>query len=229
MTARYAVYFAPDPTSDLHRFGARWLGRDPASGVRVPQPEVPGVPPDELARITASARRYGFHATLKAPMRLADGADPGALDDAVRALAAGMRPFAVRLALRSLHGFLALMLAEPSPAMQRLADACVERLDPLRAPPSDAERARRLSAGLSPEQARHLDRWGYPFVFEQFRFHMTLSDRLDDRTAALVRAALGPEAAAACAAPVAVDALTVFEEPAPGADLLIRSRHPLGG
>jgi len=229
VTARYAVYVAPDPTSDLHRFGARWLGRDAATGAPVPQPDVPGVPPDELARITASPRRYGFHATLKAPFRLAEGSDADALDDAVAALAAGIRPFEVRLGLRTLHGFLALMLAEPSPAMQRLADACVERLDRFRAPPSEAERARRLSAGLSPEQARHLDRWGYPYVFEQFRFHMTLSERLDEALAARVRAVLDPEAAAACAAPVLVDALSVFVEPAPGADFLIRSRHPFGG
>jgi hypothetical protein len=42
----------------------------------------------------------------------------------------------------------------------------------------DAERNRRLAQPLTARQIGHLDRWGYPYVFEDFRFHMTLTARL---------------------------------------------------
>ena len=32
---------------------------------------------------------------------------------------------------------------------------------------------------LTPRQRGYLERWGYPYVMEDFRFHMTLTGRLD--------------------------------------------------
>ncbi|HZH28278.1 MAG TPA: DUF1045 domain-containing protein [Azospirillaceae bacterium] len=226
---RIAVYYAPAPGSALHVFGSRWLGRDAATGVTLPQPVVPGVEPDRLARLTAAPRGYGFHATLKPPFRLAAGRTEAELRTALASFAASRRPFRVRLGLRSLGGFLALMLAEPSSEMQQLADACVMDLDAFRGPPSEAERAKRMRVGLTARQVELLDRWGYPYVLDQFRFHMTLSERLSKADAALLMRALESLAAEVCAGPVTVDAVTLFEQPSASAPFTITGRFPFGG
>ena len=155
---------------------AAWLGRDPESGAPVPQPDIA-----DIAEVTAEPRLYGFHATLKPPMRLADGRQ---WDDVVRGRGRTGRPHrAVRIcralavsgcASASSH------CARPCrcPPLQALADACVEQLDPLRAPPSEAELARRRRAKLTARQDAMLVRWGYPYVFDTWFFHMTLTRRL---------------------------------------------------
>jgi putative phosphonate metabolism protein len=228
LSHRYALYFAPPAGSPLAGFGARWLGRDAHTGAAVAQPAVDGVPPDLLAALTASPRLYGFHATLKAPFRLGPGVTADGLREALAGFAAGRRSFDLRLGLRSLHGFLALMEAEPSDDLQALADACVVEFDAFRAPMPAEDRDRRAK-GLDQHHRAHLDRWGYPYVLDTFRFHMTLSERLSDGDAALLRWTLGPLAAAVCADPIRVDAVTLFVQPGEGAPFVVDGRHPFGG
>src|SRR5262249_55850996 len=55
----------------------------------------------------------------------------------------------------------------------------VRDFDGFRAPLTDADRARRHPSRLTPRQRDYLERWGYPYVMEEFRFHMTLTGRLD--------------------------------------------------
>lgn len=162
---RYAIYFAPQPGSALARFGAAWLGYDVAAGAFVAQPQAPGIAPRRLAEITAEPRRYGFHATLKPPFALAEGAGRGALDEAVAAFAGHFPPFAAPpLRLACLEGFWALMLSQGCREMDRLAASCVTELDRFRALPSADELGRRRRAGLTPVQDALLERWGYPYV-----------------------------------------------------------------
>jgi putative phosphonate metabolism protein len=171
---RVGVYYCPREDDLLFMAGATWLGRDPASGMRLAQPGLPGI--DE---VTAEARTYGFHATLKPPFRLANGCSWNDLVAAARDLAGRLAPFELPpLAVRDLHGFLALRETEPSPPLQALADACVVELDRFRAPPSDAEMARRRRARLTEAQESMLIRYGYPYVLETWFFHMTLTRRL---------------------------------------------------
>ncbi|HET6522220.1 MAG TPA: DUF1045 domain-containing protein, partial [Geminicoccaceae bacterium] len=177
---RYAIYFAPAPDDPLGAFGNRWLGRDPWTGECLPQPRIPGLAPERLHAITASPRRYGFHGTLKPPFALAPGATPADLDMAARTFAAARRPVEVPLALRSLSGFLALVPAEPVPALDALAADCVRAFDSFRAPSDAAELSRRRAAGLTARQDALLLAWGYPYVFEEFRFHLTLTERLGE-------------------------------------------------
>ncbi|MEN3351695.1 MAG: hypothetical protein V7632_5330, partial [Bradyrhizobium sp.] len=73
---RYAIYHAPAPDSVLHRFGSTMLGYDAASGDDLRFPD--GVTPD-WRELTQDPRKYGFHATLKAPISLADGKDEAGL------------------------------------------------------------------------------------------------------------------------------------------------------
>ncbi len=70
--ARFAVYYAPSRESAWWQAGSAWLGRDAESGEPCvsPQPEALARP---LADLTEAPRRYGWHGTLVAPFRLADG------------------------------------------------------------------------------------------------------------------------------------------------------------
>jgi putative phosphonate metabolism protein len=226
---RLAVYAAPAAGTPLHAFASAWLGRDADTGADVPQPTVPGLAPERLRAITGSPRHYGFHATLKAPFVPAPGVGAAAVADAAGALARRLRPVQVPLALGSLGGFLALVPAGPLPALDRLAAACVTELDSLRAPLDGAELARRRAAGLDPVEDAHLARWGYPYVLDRFRYHMTLTERLAEPEHAAVRAALAPRVAPLCAAPWPLDALVVFAQADRAAPFTVVSRHPLQG
>jgi putative phosphonate metabolism protein len=225
---RYAVYFAPPAGSALAGFGARILGRDAYDDSVKEQPHLPGIEPARLHEITASPRHYGFHGTLKAPFTAAERLDAEAVHGAVAELAAAMRPFEVQLELGSLGGFLALVPARRAPELEALAAACVEGLDHLRAPLGEAELARRRQSDLTPAQDAYLVRFGYPYVFEFFRFHMTLTERLAEPEHGRVRAALAPLAAEVCAAPLRIDALSVFEQEGRGAPFMVTGRYPLG-
>jgi putative phosphonate metabolism protein len=218
---RQAIYFAPPAGSALARFGAGWLGWDAEAGAAVAGPVVPG-----RAALVAGPRRYGFHATLKPPFRLAEGVDAAGLDAAVAAVAAGFGRFEVRLRLGWLGGFLALVPAGEAEDVAALAAACVTRLDRFRAPPGAAELARR-GAGLDAVEAANLARWGYPWVLERFRFHMTLTGPVPQAGRAAAEAALAPLVAPLLAAPVPVVDVCRFGEGADGMFRVIR-RYRLG-
>ena len=186
---RYALYYTP-PYGDFADFGAAWLGWDAFRGWEVPQPKLPGL---DLPAITAEPRRYGFHATLKAPFRLADDRTEIGLIRAVGALARQLRPVTLPgLALTRIGPFLALTPEGDPAALNALAAQAVEALDAFRAPLTEAEIARRNPDRLSPRQRALLDAWGYPYVFDEFQFHMTLTGALDDATLDRVSAALRP-------------------------------------
>jgi putative phosphonate metabolism protein len=220
---RVALYYAPALSDPLWRAGNAWLGRDPETDERVVQPSVPGI-----AEFTEEPRRYGFHATLKPPMRLRS-AWGDFLRDA-EDLAARTAPFQLPpLAVTDLSGFLALRETLPCPALQSFADACVESLDAHRVPPDEEELARRRRARLSPEEHAMLERWGYPYVFSTFRFHMTLTRRLSAEEQARVRPVVEAYLAPVLAVDRWVSELCLFTEAAPGASFLLARRLPLGG
>lgn len=222
---RGAIYYAPLSDDPLTRLGSAWLGRDPVTNVPVPQPALDGI-----GEITAEPRGYGFHATLKPPMRLAEGASWIGLVAAVREVAAGIAPFELPpLAVADLRGFLALRETTPCPALQALADVCVEQLDPFRAPLSQEERARRRNANLSVEQDTMLTRWGYPYVLGTWFFHMTLTRRLSDVEKALFLPAAQAWFAPALAVPHRVADICLFTQVMPGAAFTLAERIRLRG
>ena len=226
--ARYAVFWAPQAGSGLARFGAAWLGWDAEAGCDVAQPDVPL--PRPLDQITRTPRRYSFHGTLKPPFRLADGADAAALDRALVGLAARTPPIsALGLTPSTRLGFLALMPSGPAPAINALAAACTRRLDRFCARPDAAEPAPRRARGLTPRQEHNLTRWGYAYVLDDFRFHLTLSGRLrPGEAAALI------EAVTALAAPhldpvLHLDDICLFGDPGGGEGFRLLRRYPLTG
>lgn len=222
-TPRYAIYWAPERAHPLWRAGCEWLGRDPEdSGFTHP-------PHDS----TDEPRRYGFHATLKAPIRLREGATREEFETTLAALAAGMPRFQIPpLEVNTLGGFVALQPAfvvDAHHPLRRLADACVRELDGFRAP-MDASELERRAAGLSEAQRELLARWGYPHVFDHWHFHMTLSDSLPPEAQGK-RERIVQEArrhfVAALAAPLACESVSLFVEPAPGESFVLARRFPL--
>lgn len=180
MAARYALYYAPDADSPLWQRASRWLGRDAATGEDVAQHVPEGFDAAAFAASTADPRHYGFHATLKAPFRLADDSSEGELLAAAEEFARARGAFSAAIAPQILGHFIAFRLVGASPEMQALHEGCVCEFDNFRAPPSTAELERRRKAKLSVEQDERLVKWGYPYIFADFRFHMTLSGRLDE-------------------------------------------------
>lgn len=226
--ARYAIYYAPEAGSPLWRFGSAWLGWDAETGEVPPRPDVADLPGDALD-LTTSPRRYGFHGTLKPPFALAEGTDAAGLLAAATKMAAGIAPFeAPPLGLHASGRFASLRLSAPSPDMAALAMTCVEALDAFRAPPSEAELARRRLNPLSPEHEAMLARWGYPYVGEGFRFHLTLSSALAPEDLAATAAALAPHVAPFCAAPLPVGGVALFGDPGDGAPFRLLRRLPFG-
>ena len=223
--ARVAVYYAPRPNDPLFAAAASWLGRDPESDALAPQPEVDGI-----AEVTAEPRLYGFHATLKPPMRLAEGRQWFDVLTAARELADRTAAFMLpHLSVQDLHGFLALRETTPCAPLQALADACVEHLDPLRAPPSEAELARRRRGKLTAEQDAMLVRWGYPYVFSTWFFHMTLTRRLTADEKARYQPAAEAYLARALSVPRLVEDICLFTQAAPDAPFVIAERLTLRG
>ncbi len=204
---RFAVYYAPKADGALAQAGARWLGWDPEAGEAVEHPDL-GL---DLAQLTQSPRRYGLHGTLTPPMRL--GCGPATFFDAVDTLAQGLAPVDMgALCLRPVEGWLAIVPQTQTPDLTSCAAEIVEALDPFRAPLSERDLARRRAAGLSARQEALLQQWGYPYVMEDFRFHITLTNKLENvQMPDALRAAqawFGPALEHDCR----LDALCVFGE-----------------
>ena len=224
--ARFALYYAPSRDSAWWQAGSEWLGGDAESGV-------PYTPPQPLtlvrtvSELTQEPRRYGWHGTLVPPFRLADDVAQHGVLAGARRWAQQQQPFGLPVEAATLGDFVALRPAEPAGdrGMRELASSALRTLDGLRAKPSAADLARRLAAPLTERQRALLVEWGYPYVFDEFRFHMTLSSSLEaaDERAALVAwwhdriAALGP---------LVVDSGALFVEPAPGEPFVLWQRLP---
>lgn len=230
MTHRYAIYWAPPAGSPLARFGAAMLGRDAETGLAVAQPVLPGITPARLVTLTDEPRRYGFHGTLKAPFALAEGMTGADLHAAVAEFAAAWQAFeAPPLAFAAIGGFLALVPSAPSVDLDMLAGECVVTFDRFRAPLDPAEVARRRAAGLTERQDVNLMDWGYPYVLEDFQFHLTLTGRIDEPEHTAVRTALAPLAEPHCGAPLPVTGLAVFEQTARDRPFTITARYAFEG
>jgi 2'-5' RNA ligase len=230
---RWAVYLAPPLESALWRFGCDVIGRDAASGERGAGFFLDGLDAAAWRALTSEPRRYGFHATLKAPFRLAEGASRTALGDAVGALARQFQSFSAgslavsTLSLDDSHAFVALTLGAPSSELARLEERAVRELDGFRAPLSEAERERRDPAQLTPRQRETFERWGYPHALADFRPHFTLTNAIPE--AERVAAALAHEFSRRVADPtLVVDALALFAQ-RPDGEFVVDERFALGG
>jgi putative phosphonate metabolism protein len=177
---RYAIYYVSAPGTDLDRFGAQLLGYDAFTGEDLSFPDDIVQKAPDWRDLTKDPRKYGFHATLKAPLSLVAGKTEAELLAACESFADKPRAIPVITpVVGSISGFIAVVPAEPSPELERLAADCTREFDSFRAPLTPEDRARRNPSDLAPRQREYLDRWGYPYVMEEFHFHMTLTGRLN--------------------------------------------------
>lgn len=204
---RYAIYHTPRQDSDLAAAAASWLGRDPFNGQD-------SVPDHDFPDDVAAPRRYGFHATLKAPFRLA----PGVSDAGLRAAFAQYcedrhAPVIERLKIARLGPFFALVPSKSDAELSRLEADIVRSFEPFRAPLTDAETARRKPESLTENQRAHLDTFGYPYVLDEFRFHMTLTGPVPDERAATLEALLQERFDRFTKTPYVIEGLALFVQP----------------
>jgi putative phosphonate metabolism protein len=210
---RYAIYYAPAQGASLDQFGAEMLGYDAWIGAALPFPgdvveRIPG-----WRELSDDPRKYGFHATLKAPMTLADGRSEKMLLAACAEFANTPRPIPrIEPTVNSISGFIAVIPAGKSNELQQLAADAVRAFDGFRAPLTTEERARRNPSRLTPRQLEYLDRWGYPYVMEEYRFHMTLTGRLDETRRDEVLAMLRERFARLGLAELAIDRIALFRQ-----------------
>lgn len=210
---RYAIYYVSAPGSDLDRFGTRLLGYDAFSGEELPFPDGVTLATPDWHDLTKDPRKYGFHATLKAPLSLAPGKTETGLLAACEAFAGTARTIPViKPVVSSISGFIAVVPAKSSAELERLAADCVSEFNSFRAPLTSGDRARRNPSELTPRQREHLDRWGYPYVMDDFRFHMTLTGRLDGTRREPVLAMLRNRFSEIGLATLPIDRIAVFRQ-----------------
>jgi putative phosphonate metabolism protein len=211
--SRYAIYFAAGSNSALSRFGAELLGYDAHTGNELPFPNDTLHAAPDWRDITADPRKYGFHGTLKAPMALAPGKTEAELLAACATFADEARTIPViRPIVDSISGFIAVTPAEPVDALQELAADCVRAFDSFRPAMTAEDRGRRKPEKLSERQRDYLDRWGYPYVMEEFRFHMTLTGRLDAERRGPILEMLRARFAALGLNTLAIDRVALFRQ-----------------
>lgn len=222
---RFAVYYAPEP-GPLADFGAHWLGWDMVAGTHVPHPKIEGL---DVAALTDTPRKYGLHGTVKPPFRLAPGRSLDDLAAGLDAICSRMAPITLDgLELTRLGGFLALTVMGDTTPLNHLAGCIVRDLDGFRAPLNQAELERRRKARLSPRQEELLALWGYPYVMDEFRFHITLTGKMPRAQAEQTHARLSPLIAPLLPRPFAVGALCLVGEDEAGLFHLIH-RYALSG
>ena len=227
---RYAVYFVPAADSELYRFGSAVLQYDCHTGAMVLPPAGLRDQADEWRKATEEPRRYGFHATLKAPFYLAPTCREAQLISAVQSFAAIGRTIAtIQPVVTMLSGFAAIVPEHPNPALNALAADCTTIFDAFRAPMTAQERARRLASGLNPSQVANLDRWGYPYLFADFRFHMTLTGKIEIERREPAVALLRKLFERSCVGPITIDRLALTKQDSPSSAFRVLSTATLKG
>ena len=209
---RYAIYYAPAQGSFLDQFGAEMLGYDAWIGAALPFASGVVEQMPDWRELTQDPRQYGFHATLKAPMSL-NGRRESELHAACADFARQPRLIPkITPVVNPISGFIAVMPEGRSTELEQFAADCVRAFDPFRAPLAAEDRARRNPSRLTPRQVEYLDRWGYPYVMEEFRFHMTLTGRLDEMRREAVLAMLRERFARLKLTELAIDRVALFKQ-----------------
>lgn len=226
---RYAIYWVPAPDSALAAFARGWFGADVETGEAAGPRTDYGLDAALVERATASPRRYGIHATIKAPFRLRDeeGGNADGLGTALAAFCARRRRIGTGpLRLHRFSRYLTLVPGGERAEIDWLADDCVTHFDRYRAPLNVEDRTRR-AASLPPDAAVLFEQFGYPDIFHRFIFHITLAGPLDAAELDTVEAALTPAVAPFLAAPFALENLCLCGDPGGGGLFRVLGRFPL--
>ncbi len=176
---RFAVYFVPPPQSPLAAAANRWFGDHPGAAAADTQKR--RLAPQRYRCILAGPRHYGFHATIQPPFHPAKGVSQELISSALEHLCCRHQPFLLPpLVITFMHTFFCLRPAATTPELSALAAETVQTLLVLRQPPDEAEKEKRRAANLSSRQEKILQKWGYPYLMEEYRFHLSLTGKIDD-------------------------------------------------
>lgn len=212
MTSRYAIYFCPERESSLWQLASAWLGRDASTDQDTPPIKHLHLPQDDIDAAVAAPSRYGFHATLVAPFELAEHRSEQHLCNALADFCSSHSPFMTPLEVQRLDHFLALAPVVPDPDLDMLAESCLRTFDIFRAPLSSYDRVRRDIPDLSRRQRELLARWGYPYVLDAFRFHMSLTGALSPEILVPMQSELRALFSEVLRTPVAITGLTLVKQ-----------------
>ncbi len=223
---RYAIYYVPPVSAEWSKWATQWLGWDLNRCQSCAQPQFDGL---NLAEVTHTPRTYGLHATLKPPFRLAEGCSSDDLITACGDLAQTLAPVQMEgLELARLGRFFALRPCGGEETLNALAADCVTKLDPFRATATLAELEKRRARGLNAKQDALLSRWGYPYVLDQFRFHITLTGKRPKAEHTLIETALTAELCPLLPTPFTINEIALVGE-APDGQFHLIQRYALTG
>ncbi|SHN61465.1 DUF1045 domain-containing protein, partial [Desulfovibrio litoralis] len=188
MPKRYALYFVPQQKTLLSALANGLLGRDIFSNTSVPFHCFKEISQQELEIATEEPRKYGLHATLKAPFYLKDNMTEQGLCLALEEFSKKQSSvYCPKLNLKNIDNFLGLTPAvltkseiNAQEEISCFAFNIVKEFDKFRAELSEADLIRRKKQLLSLKQLEYLERFGYPFVADEYRFHLTLTSRILD-------------------------------------------------
>ena len=228
---RYAIYFAPQPDSEWWNAGSHWLGRCSNRQLALSQTCPALIAPEKFSQLTSAPRRYGWHATMKAPFALQADASFTQLQDALLMICSQFKSFRLpKLHVSRLDDFLALTPAGDVTDICKVERACVTQLHSLSAPLPPDELLRRRTAGLSLAKDSMLLRWGYPHVLEHFRFHLSLTGPLRDCSELQIQSILQCARDQFESLPDCMfDSLAIFAEPERGADFVLLEHCKFSG
>ncbi len=227
---RYAIYYAPERGSLLAELGNRWLGRDPEGCFDLSPPENLNLSMDLFGKYTATPKRYGFHGTLKAPFRLRENVHYFDLDAALLELSQRLAPASASpLKLKGFSHFFALVPSDECEEINLLSARCVDVLDAYRKPLESYELDRRRLANLTPKQDAYLEKWGYPYVFDEFRFHLTLTGNVPEALRGEFQRLIEGWMAPALKSPFVVREICLFGDPGGGLPFKLVKRYALTG
>lgn len=227
MSARYAIYYTPAPHTALWQLASSWLGRDAVMNTARARPPRIGLSAAEVEAATKGPARYGFHATLVAPFELSSGVTRAQLCDALATFVHDRPALTSRLEVGRIDGFLALVPETPDPRLNELAAECVQTFNRFRAPLNEADLVRRGADNLSQREHALLMRWGYPYVMEEFRFHMSLTAPLDPDPRARIEPELAELFAPVLTQPVDIDGLSLLMQADRASDFKLVERFRL--
>lgn len=230
MSERYAIYYAPATNDSLWQKASQWLGRDCHLNCELAQPSIEGVTPVDQYEFTASPRRYGFHATIKAPFHMAENTNIDSLRRDLKAFADAQKPVEIgSLKVHQIGRFVAIVPAHQCEDVTELAQKVVHHFDHYRAPLSQEKRQERIASGLNDRQIELLDQWGYPYVSEQFKMHLTLTGQVDELAGKLFFEAAQQWFAAELERTYTFNNLALYHEPEKGAPFVRLEDYPLRG
>lgn len=230
MAERYAIYFTLPMSNPIYQIASRWLDYDVYNGKRSTIPEEIDIAPcyNHFRSHTSSPRQYGFHATLKPPFRLNKEKSPDQLIRALQEFSISTEAFeCTPLSIQRIGRFLALMPDQPCRSLHELAAQCVETFEPFRAPLTEVEYQKRQPEKLSSRQRALLDQWGYPYVYDEFRFHMTLTNNLPELLVEPAEECLQTIFDGVLGSPLSVDRIYLFRQKARDKKFKIIGEFPL--